>query len=316
MVTIVIVNWNSDGLLRDCVQSIQQFGGSCVASIVIVDNASTDQSLELVADVHEPKLKIIRNTVNIGFAAACNAGARNATSPYLLFLNPDARLLHSTLDGVCRFMGAEENSRVGILGVQLLNAAGEVARTCSRFPTASRYVAGALGIDRIFKSMSHFLVDWDHSSTRLVDQVIGAFFFVRTEVFDALGGFDERFFVYFEEVDFSLRASRSMWQSAFVAEANAFHLGNGTTDRIRATRLYYSIRSRLLFVQKHFGIPGGLVTLFSTLCIEPLTRLMHCALRGQLSEAGAVLKGYARVYRWMATGDAHVLVPPCRMPSL
>jgi GT2 family glycosyltransferase len=102
---------------------------------------------------------------------------------------------------------------------------------------------------------------------------MGAFFFVRREVFEELGGFDERFFVYFEEVDFSLRAMRSGWRSMFLSDAQAFHSGAGTTENIKARRLFYSLRSRIQYGYKHFGLLSATLMVLVTLLVEPASRM-------------------------------------------
>ncbi|MBM4128364.1 MAG: glycosyltransferase family 2 protein, partial [Nitrospira sp.] len=242
MVTIIIVNWNAGSLLADCLLSIAQFGGNHVAKVVVIDNGSTDGSVEAIERLGIPTLEIIRNRENAGFASACNQGAKLAATPHLLFLNPDARLLDSTLATACACLDSSSMSSVGILGTQLIDSSAHVSRTCSRHPTAIGIVARSLGVDRIFASQTHFLLDWDHSATRLVDQVIGACYLVRADVFAQLGGFDERFFVYFEEVDFAVRASQRGWRTVYCADATAFHLGGGTSRQAKPQRLFYSLR--------------------------------------------------------------------------
>ena len=95
MVTIIVVNWNAGSLLSDCLMSIKQFGGHDVAKVVVVDNGSTDGSLEAIERLEIPTLEVIRNEENTGFARACNQGAKLATTPYLLFLNPEMSFPHS-----------------------------------------------------------------------------------------------------------------------------------------------------------------------------------------------------------------------------
>src|SRR5207245_5442374 len=129
-------------------------------------------------------------------------------------------------------------------------------RTCARFPTPRRFLSSILGLDRALPAMfpPHFMVEWNHEESQEVDQVMGAFFLVRRSVFEALGGFDERFFVYFEEVDFSLRARKLGWRTFYLSVAQAYHLGSGlVTKPAQAARLFYSLRSRILYAYKHFN---------------------------------------------------------------
>lgn len=226
-----------------------------------------------------PGVTLIRTEANLGFAKACNLGAQHTTAEYLLFLNPDAALYPDTLSKVTAYMQAPENAVVGICGVQLLDEAGQVSRCCARFPKALSMVAHALGLGHIIPSWGHFMAEWDHAQTRRVDHVIGAFFLVRRSVFEALEGFDERFFVYLEDLDFSMRAHQAGCSSVFLAEAQAFHASGGTSNQVRARRLFYSLRSRLLYAFKHFSWADAWVVLLTTLLLEPVSRSIYTLLR-------------------------------------
>jgi GT2 family glycosyltransferase len=278
--------------------SIKQFGGQFVAKVVIVDNDSTDGSLKLAEQIGGPALTVIRNAENAGFARACNQGAKIAATRFLLFLNPDARLLDSTVARACEYLESSSGSRVGILGAQLVDASNQVSRSCSRHPTALAIVARSLGADRLFRGQSHFLSDWDHSATRIVEQVIGACYFVRTDVFVQLGGFDEDFFVYFEEVDFAVRASRWGWRTVYCADSVAYHLGGGTSRQAKPQRLFYSLRSRILYARKHFGALGYSAVIVTTLALEPCTRLLAAAIQRDRAVAAETLGGYRLLWRW------------------
>lgn len=301
MVSIVIVNWNSGAQLAEGVSSIEKCHHGLVSSVVIVDNSSTDDSLGRVETLQNLPLKplIIRKSENSGFGKACNLGAQLAESEYLLFLNPDAALYADTLPKALAFIKDPANSTVGICGVQLLDEDGRISRSCARFPTAWGFVAHAVGLDRLFPHLGHFMAEWDHKITRDVDHVIGAFFLVRRELFEALHGFDERFFVYLEDLDFSCRAHRAGWRSVYLAEAQAFHAGGGTSKQIKARRLFYSLRSQLLYSVKHFSRIGALTVMFSTLLIEPLSRFALALKRRSRPELEETWAAYGMLWRWL-----------------
>lgn len=291
-VHVVIVNWNSGTLLRECLTSFAAVAGDdvTVERVTVVDNASTDGSCDGLADALP--LVVIRNSENRGFAAACNQGAANSRQDFLLFLNPDTRLMPGSLGQPAHYL--REHERVGIVGIQLIDSEGHVARDTARAPTPFSMIGGSLGLDRLLPRAfpSHFATDWAHDETREVDQVMGAFFFVRRSVFEALRGFDERFFVYYEDLDFSVRARTLGWSSVYLSAAQAFHRGQGTTDAATERRMFYFARSRIVYARKHFSPPGALAVTFTTLLLEPVARLVAFP-----RSAAATLGAFAKLWK-------------------
>lgn len=300
MIAIIIVNWNAGEQLCDVVSSVATHHGCLVSSVIIVDNASNDGSIERVETLIDLpfNIQIIRNTENLGFGRACNQGATLADSEYLLFLNPDTLLFDSSLTVPIAFMQQPENVSVGIVGIQLVDENSHIARSCSRFPSVRIFLAQALGFNRLpsLQHLSQAMVEWDHASTRQVDQVIGAFFLVRRSVFVSVGGFDERFFVYFEEVDFSFRTRQAGYRSVYLAEAQAFHAGGGTSQQVKAHRLFYSIRSRLLYGFKHFKLWQAWLLLVVSLGVEPISRVIFAFIKGTSEDVRNTLNAYRMLY--------------------
>ena len=296
---IIVVNWNAGEQLRVCLSSAlaADSTGFRLGRLVVVDNGSTDGSADGIKALG-PAVVPIRNPDNRGFAAACNEGAAGSRADYLLFLNPDMRLLSDSLVEPIAFLERPENAWVGIVGIQLLDEGGAVRRSCARFPTAGRYLATTLGLDRLAPRLfpPHFMVEWDHGDNRSVDQVMGAFFLVRHSLFDRLTGFDERFFVYFEDVDFSLRAGREGWSSVYLAAARAYHFGAGTTEQAKARRLFYNLRSRVLYGYKYFGAIQATLLLLATLAVEPLMRIAWAIARAAPQEVKDTLMAYAMLF--------------------
>ena len=297
LVSIVVVNWNAGKQLRACVDSIAQHAHELACETIVVDNASTDGSEVGIEDL--PNITLIRTGANLGFGKACNLGAQQTKNELLLFLNPDAALYADTLPKALAYMQDPANAKVGIAGVQLLDEVGQVSRSCARFPSALGFVAHAFGLDQFYPRLGHAMAEWDHAQTREVDQVIGAFFLVRRELFEALHGFDERFFVYFEEVDFAYRAHKAGWRSLYLANTQAFHAGGGTSNRVKARRLFYSLRSRLLYAFKHFSWIAAVGVLLVTLLVEPVSRSALALLRRSWSGLRETWAAYGMLWRWL-----------------
>ena len=299
---VVIVNWNTGPALAECVASVLVAARAIGPTrIVVVDNASSDASMDY-ALAAAPDIVAIRNAENRGFAAACNQGARGSAADYLLFLNPDTVVRPETLAQVLGFMDAPAQAQVGICGIRLVDGDGRPSTAAARFPSLPVLVGEATGLSRAGLLPRHLLTDAECRDTRDVDQVIGAFFLIRRPLFDALGGFDERFFVYFEEVDLSYRARLAGWRSAYFAGAEAFHHGGLSSGQVKAARLFYSLRSRLLYADKHFSAIGSWATRVLTFAIEaPLRRLRARALSG--ASVAETAEAYRRLRAFTAASD-------------
>jgi len=302
---IVIVNWNAGPYLRACLESISTM--DCAAlrldAVTIVDNASRDRSWEALSDLPIP-IDLVRNTANRGFAAACNQGAGRGGSRYVLFLNPDTHVSPDAVRRVLQFLEEPANCRVGICGVTLVDHRGDTSRSCARFPTPSVFVWQMLGLSRLAPRLflPHFLSAEECAVSRDVDQVTGAFFLVRRALFDELGGFDERFFVYFEEVDFSLRANRLGYRSFLLADARVLHRGGVSSDQVKADRLFYSLRSRFEYALKHFSPAQAYFVVACALALELPARLLVALARLSPGDARETIGGYRRLASWWARG--------------
>lgn len=297
---IIVVNWNTGRHLDACLRSIAAAdrSGFALARVVVVDNASSDSSDE-VSPAGGLPLTVLRNRENVGFAAACNQGAADSSADYLLFLNPDTELNAASLSRPAAFMESRSAGRVGICGIRLEDASGRPAIAGARFPSPGGIFAAALGLPRLFPSrFPSRLIRLDEGDRdREVDQVVGAFFMIRRSLFARLGGFDERFFVYFEEVDLSLRVSRLGFASVVLAGASARHEGGVSSSRATRARLFYSLRSRMLYASKHFGAGGRRAVAAATAC-ELVVRVVHAAARLSWRDAADAVAASARLLAW------------------
>lgn len=303
ILSIIIVNWNAGEQLHACLASIGQASmGLQPCEVIVVDNASNDESLQGI-DSAGLTVRLIVNSENLGFAAACNQGAAAAQGKYLLFLNPDTRLFSDSLKVPLEFMERRGNEKVGICGIRLLNELGQISTCAARFPTLRVLTGAILGLSKLLPRFfpPYFMPPQELIGSREVDQVIGAFFLMRREVFDRCHGFDERFFVYFEEVDLSLRARQIGFVSYFLNEASAFHKGGGCSEKAKAARLFYSLRSRWLFVKKHYS-PMEMVGMVLLMVIELPLRLGRSAVRWSRADLSNTLLAYWRLAKYFLRG--------------
>lgn len=291
-VEIVIVNWNAGNLLSRCVKSlIQPENRDYIKNVWLIDNASSDGSVEALPQ--DAKIKVIRNEQNLGFAKACNQGFKACKSPFVLLLNPDAMLANDTLAKSLEFMKSHPD--VSIMGCSLLDENGVISPSCARFPTPLRFFYDASGLSKLWPKTftpGTLMTDWDHSQSKIVDQVMGAFMFMRASIFEKVGYFDERFFVYFEELDFSKQLAAAGGKSYYFNDISVLHTGEGTTHNVKPFRLFLSLRSRLQYASKNFSTGGYFIVWLSTWFIEPFSRVALSFMKKKPTDAIGVLKGY------------------------
>lgn len=257
-VSIVIVNWNTCDLLRDCIRSILAETRS-PHEIIVIDNASADGSAAMVA-AEFPEVSLIANADNRGFAAANNQGLRIAKGRNLLLLNPDTVILDGAVDRMLAWLVAHPD--VGCVGCQVLEGPGLIQRTSFADPTPLNLLIEEMGLTRLASRLPFFgrpnYASWDRTSERDVDVVSGMFLLVPRQVVEAVGLLDEAFFVYAEEADWCRRIRKAGWRCVFSPVAQIIHLDGGTksTGQIRS-RMYVQLqKSLVIYSGKHFGLGG------------------------------------------------------------
>jgi N-acetylglucosaminyl-diphospho-decaprenol L-rhamnosyltransferase len=306
IVDIVIVNWNSQRLLRESLAALDESMIAERLNVIVVDNASDDGSADALA-AERARLDVVRNTENRGFAAACNQGAKNGRAPFLLFVNPDVRVRPETVAAAVHYLDDPDHCGVGVLGIQLTDTDGHVQRCCARTPTAASLLLQTLFLDRLFPALvpPHFVTEWDHADTRPVDQVMGAFLMIRRALFEKLGGFDERFFLYYEDVDLCLAARQAGWEVVHYAGAQAFHTGGGSTAAVKDRRLCHHARSRVAYVAKRHGRGAAILLTGLILFAEMPIRWAHATLTRSPREGWLVLRGMALSWRHLLSLASH-----------
>jgi GT2 family glycosyltransferase/lipopolysaccharide/colanic/teichoic acid biosynthesis glycosyltransferase len=205
-VSIIIVSYNSYDVLKSCLDSIskQEFAGE--TEVIVVDNASADGTPDMVREQY-PWVKLIAGNQNLGYSKGVNVGIRHAGGRFFYILNPDTLVKQDTVHKLYDFM--ERTPDAGIAGPKLVFHDGNIQYSCRRFYTFKVLLLRRTPLGKIFKNAKavreHVMLDFDHATTREVDWLLGAAMFVRREAVEAVGLMDERFFLYFEDVDWCYR---------------------------------------------------------------------------------------------------------------
>jgi hypothetical protein len=202
-------------------------------------------------------------------------------------------------------MQRPENADVGIVGIPFVDERNRIVRSYTRRPLLGVFLAKAFGINLL--TGSQFMVERRHDMVRQVDQIMGAFFLIRRSLFASLGGFDECFFMYFEDVDLSLRVRQIGRRNVYLTAARAFHAFGGTSRQVKTDRLFYNLRSRLLYGFKHLKPLQSWSLLYVTLALEPVSRLAFSLSRLRARDVCNILKAYGMLYRDLPNiiGKAH-----------
>jgi len=250
--SIVIVSWNvKDDLLR-CLASLRENPPSEPFEVIVVDNMSSDGTAEAVKQEY-PEVVIVANRENRGFAAANNQALAVSHGRYVLLLNPDTIVHPDSLDKLIAFM--DNNPDVGVCGPKLLNDDGSIQASARRFPTfrAVLHCHTAFRLVGLFKPQYRKwrMKDFDFDRQTEVDQLIGAAMMVRRSVIDEVGGMDERFFMYYEEVDLCYRIKQAGWGVVFLPDAVITHLSGRSAKQIRLKRRLMMLKSMMAFFRKH-----------------------------------------------------------------
>lgn len=267
--SIIIINWNVREFLQKCLLSIYRETKNSSFEVLVIDNASSDGSGEMVQALNLPHLTLIRNNENRGFAAAVNQGLQQARGEYFLLLNPDTEFQSGTLDKLAVFL--KENPRYCVAGCQLLNPDGTVQPSVRGFPTLLDQIQILCKLHHLYLSSSlrrYFALDFDYQKTQEVDQIMGAFFGIKRAVLEQIGFFDEKFYLWFEEVDFCQRAKKAGWPVVYAPIAQVIHYsGQSFRQLLPISRQWQFNQSMLHYFKKHHSF----FAYFLLLLMQPLS---------------------------------------------
>lgn len=255
--SIVVLSWNTCELTRACLASLFGQDHGVRLEVIVVDNGSKDGSAEMVA-ADFPQAKLLRNGVNEGFARANNQGFRVATAPLFLALNSDTEVRPRTLRTLVDFLRGYPE--YGACAPRLSNPDGSVQRACMRFPTIAAGFLYDSWFERRFgrgKAVRrYFMEDFDHVGDADVDQPPGACFMVRRELFERLGGFDERLWLFFNDVDLCRRLRDLGHKVRYLARVEVLHHGGKSTAQYRDFTGEWIV-NRIRYHRKHLGRRGA-----------------------------------------------------------
>ncbi|BCT68981.1 glycosyltransferase family 2 protein [Nitrosospira sp. NRS527] len=293
-VSVIIVNYNAGQILAECIQSALPQA----SEVLVVDNASSDFSLELCTQrfPEEPKLRIIRNAANLGFAAACNIGVAQATAPYLLFLNPDCVLSGGSLHRMVQVL--EISPSAEMIGGLLINQDGtEQAGGRRAMPTPWRSFVRAFGLYRFERYWPRLFFDFHLHKQALpdcpleVEAISGALMLVRQKAIENVGPWDEGYFLHCEDLDWCMRFRKKGWKILFVPDAPVVHY-KGTCSRSRPIFVeWHKHKGMMRFYRKFFrheypGVVMWLVAMGIWLRFGAITAIYSARRAGRLLGLG------------------------------
>ena len=251
--SIIIVTWNCREYVRNCLRSIRDYPPAGSSDIIVVDNASTDGTVEMIRAEY-PDVRIIRNASNDGFASANNTALREVDSKYVLLLNPDTEVKEGAIDALMRY--AESHPEAWCVGPKILNTDGSLQRTGVRFPTFWNVTVETLMVDRIFPRSRIFgrqrELFTDPDTPRSVEYLQGSCLLIPARVFDTVGLLDDAYFMFFEESDFCYRIRESGGSVWYVPDAVITHHGGSGEGHYSEKKILYYHRGLLRFVKKYY----------------------------------------------------------------
>jgi GT2 family glycosyltransferase len=259
-VTVVIVNYNTCCLLHECIQSIEKTTG-CTYEIIIVDNASSDNSLKMLREMH-PKLSVIQNKYNVGFARANNQGFSKGIGRYFFMLNPDTVVLDGAIDKLVTFIG--QNQDVGICSPCNVGKEGDLQYNCDHFPNFWNNLWSYANFTNMFPNIDLFrrsrMLYWDYGYLRDVDRVMGCSLMIRSDLYRQLRGLDANYFMYFEETDLCYRSKKLGFRTVYLPDAKIMHYGGSSSKCLKHVEVFnntvteYFLKSQYYFYKKNYGL--------------------------------------------------------------
>ena len=281
-VLIIIVNWNTCGYLRNCLASIYDQTQDIDFEVIVVDNASHDGSADMVRQEF-PRVTLIANRENRGFASGNNQAMAIGQGRYLLLLNPDTVVVEGAVQKSLAF--ADQNEWCAVVGIYNESADGTLQRNCFRFASVGNLLISALGLHEVFPRNRLWgrerLTWWDYQSTREVPCVAGCYMLVRHDAIRQIGAMNEAYFMYGEEMDWCWRFHRGGWRVLYYPHAKIIHYGGAASSQNAAAMRIAQRESLLRFIESREGRLAGLCAR-GILVASGFVRFVYWALRWML----------------------------------
>jgi GT2 family glycosyltransferase len=266
--SIIIVTWNVSDCLKQCLDSIFRNQEDLALEVILIDNNSSDNTIDLVKRDF-PQVKLIANSKNLGFAKACNQGLAIAQGKFLLLLNPDTKIIGDCLKKVIEFM--DKNSQVGIAGCQILNPDNTLQPSVRNFPNFLVHIGMMFKLHHFIPFTHYFAREFDYHQTSDVEQIMGAFMMIKRSAFNQLGYMDEKYFLWFEEVDYCYQAKEKGIKVVYTPVGKIIHYGaQSFGQRGSVKKQYYFCLSRLRYLYKN----SNLLVFLLILVLTPVSLLL------------------------------------------
>lgn len=272
VLSTIIVNYNTAHLLDECLNKLEVALNGFSNQIIIVDNASSDNSVHHIESKY-PKLTLIKNKTNVGFGRANNQALDYLTGEYVLLLNTDAFVSENTIELSLQYL--IKNPDVGILGVSLTCRDGSPQPSCRFFPTPLNIFTAKTGLHNFFRKVK--LIDdpnLDITLTQECDWVPGCYYLTRRKLINEIGLFDNKFFMYYEEVDHCFRAKKAGWKVVYFSETNVVHIGGesaksqGEITSAGKQLSALQLESELIYFRQNHGILASVLNISLSLFVD------------------------------------------------
>ncbi len=297
--SIVIVSWNTCAILRDCLRSVYEQLEDLACEVIVVDNASKDDSVAMVKREF-PEVHVIENTDNRGFAGANNQGMAIAQGRYVLLLNSHTIVLDDALPKTVAF--ADAHPEAAVIGCRVLNADRTLQASCFMFPSVLNMLLSASYLYKLFPKSRFFgrerMTWWDKNDAREVEVISGCFMLVRQDAMKQVGLMDDSFFMYAEETDWCYRFRKAGWKNMYTPDGSIIHLGGQSTRLVPASMTVQLRLSILKFMRKHQSLVSCLtarllVALFFLLRV-PVWLALWAMVPKKRAVSRTKLSGYAK----------------------